>query len=326
MDEIIKKLLAPGEGLLAADESTGTIAKRLAAVGVTSTPETNRKYREMLFTTPGIDEYISGVILFKETVDQKLDDGTPFVDFLKKLNIVLGIKLDGGLEKYKDTNQEITKVPEDLENSIRKFHELGFGFAKWRALFSISDLTPSDEFIADTLDRMVSYAASCQEIGLVPIVEPEVSMKGNHTTTRCEEITTKVLKTLFAKLKERGVDMSNLVLKINMVLPGKDSGVVAEPLEVANSTLRTLSNSVPKEVGVIVFLSGGQDSWSAAENLDKIEDLSKDAPWPLTFSYSRALQEEPMRVWQGKDENIDAAQTVFLGKLKEASLARQGKL
>lgn len=326
MHDTVQKLLAPGEGLLAADESTKTIGKRLFAIGVSSTPEINRKYRQMLFTTPDIDKYISGIILYKETTEQKLDDGTPIVDFLKKINVVLGIKLDGGLEKYKDTPQEITRVPTDLKENIKKYFDLGFGFAKWRGLFTISDLYPSDEFISDNLDRMVDYAAICQEIGLVPIVEPEVSMKGNHTTTRCEEITTKVLKVLFSKLKEKNVDLSSLVLKTNMVLPGRDSGVIAEPLEVANATLRTFENSVPKEVGAIVFLSGGQNSWDAAQNLDKIIELSKDKPWKITFSYSRALQDEPMKVWGGKDENVDAAQTVFLGKLKEVSLARKGEL
>lgn len=326
MNDVIAKLLAPGKGILAADESTNTISKRFAAIGLTSTPELNRKYRQMLFTTQGIEKYISGIIFYKETADQKMDDGTLIPDYLKSLGVVLGLKVDEGLERYKDTDQQITKEVSTLRQTLEKYKVLGFEFAKWRGTITISDLYPTDAFLNDNLGRMVNYAKICQEVGMVPIVEPEVLMDGNHTTTRCEETTTKTLKVLFAKLIEAGVDIAQVIVKTNMVLPGKASGVVAEPLEVANATLRALRNSVPKEVPGIVFLSGGQDAWDAMDHLDKIEDLAGADPWKITFSYSRALQDESRKVWVGKDENVEAAQAVFLSKLEEVSLARQGKL
>src|SRR3989344_7210004 len=224
MDDIIQKLLAQDRGILAADESTGTITKRFAAIGLTSTPELNKKYREMLFSTPEIEKYISGVILYEESVGQNLHH------LLSQKGIVLGIKVDRGLEKYGDTDQEISKKAPTLAGDLKKYFDLGFRFAKWRGVFQISDLYPSEDFINDNLDRMVNYALECQKAGVVPIIEPEVSINGNHTTTRCEEITTKVLKTLFLKLKDKGVDISKAILKTNMVLPGNGSGVVAEPL------------------------------------------------------------------------------------------------
>jgi fructose-bisphosphate aldolase class I len=320
MEETIKKLLAPGKGILAADESTKTITKRFAELGLTSTPELNKKYREMLFNTPGIEDYISGVILFDESVKQGLHK------ILLAKGIVPGIKVDEGLEPFNNSEENLTKGLEGLGGRLKEYFNLGLKFTKWRAAIKISDIFPSDAYLEENLNRMTEYAKLSQENSLVPIVEPEVLIDGNHTTTRCEEIETKVIKLLFEKLKMGGVDITKTILKPSMVLPGKDSGVIAEPLEIANATLRALRKSVPPELPGIVFLSGGQSSWDAIENLDKIVDLAKNNPWQISFSYSRALQEEPMKVWVGKDENIDEAQTVFLGKLKEASLARKGEL
>lgn len=326
MEETVQKLLASGKGILAADESTGTITKRFAAIGLTSTPELNRKYRQMLFTTQGIEQYLSGVIMFDETVRQKTDDGVPFSDYLTQKGIVPGIKVDGGLLPFNGTDEEVTKGLEGLPERLKEYAGMGLKFTKWRAAVAISDIFPTDAFLEEDLNRMTEFAKISQEGGFVPIVEPEVLIDGNHTTARCEEVETKVLKLLFEKLKVKEIDLTKLILKTSMVLPGKDSGVVAEPLEIANSTLRALRNSVPKEVPGIVFLSGGQHSWDAIENLDKIEDLSKSDPWKISFSYLRALQEEPRRVWAGKDANMDEAQGVFIGKLKEVSLARKGEL
>ncbi len=320
MEETVQKLLAGGKGILAADESTKTIAKRFAAIGLTSTPELNKKYREMLFTTPGIEECISGVILFDESVGQGLHE------ILIKKGIIPGIKVDEGLEPFNDTEEQITKGLDGITGRLKKYFGLGLKFTKWRGVVKISDIFPSDSFLEENLNRMAEYARLSQDENLVPIVEPEVLIDGNHTTTRCEEIQTKVLKILFDKLKNKGVDLTKTILKASMVLPGKDSGVTAEPLEVANATLRTLKASVPAEIPGIVFLSGGQSSWDSMANLDKIVDLAKSDSWKITFSLSRALQEEPMKVWAGKDDNMDEAQTVFLGKLKEASLARKGDL
>ncbi len=326
MDETIQKLLSPGKGLLAADESTKTITKRLAGIGVTSTPEINRKYRQMLITTPGIENYISGIIFYDETVRQKLDNGQAFPDYVSSLGIIPGIKVDEGLEPFEGTEQEITKGVDSLPQRLDEYSKMGLKFTKWRGVFKISDIFPTDAFLNENLDRMINFIKVSQENNLVPIAEPEVLLDGNHTNARCEEITTKVLKTLFEKANAAGVPLSNLILKTNMVLPGKDSGVIAASLEVAGSTLRTLRNSVPKEVPGIVFLSGGQTSWDAIDHLDKIEDMAAGDPWKISFSYSRALQEEPQKVWAGKDENADEAQTVFLAKLKEVGLARKGEL
>lgn len=320
MQETIHQLLAPGKGILAADESTGTITKRFAAIGLTSTPELNKKYREMLFTTPGIENYISGVILYDETVRQGLQK------ILQDKGIVPGIKVDGGLESFNGTEEEVTKGLEGLDARLKEYSTLGLKFTKWRAAISISGIFPTDAFLDEDLNRMAQFAKVSQDNSFVPIVEPEVLIDGNHTTARCEEVEIKVLKLLFEKLEAVGVDLAKMILKTSMVLPGKDSGVVAAPLEVANATLRALRNSVPKEVPGIVFLSGGQESWDAIEHLDKIIDLSAADPWKISFSYLRALQDEARKVWAGKDDNIDEAQIVFLGKLKEVGLAREGKL
>ena len=319
MEEIIKKLLAPSKGLLAADESTHTIEKRFAAVGLQSTAELNRKYREILFTTPGIEKYLGGVILFDESVRQGLNK------ILDQKGIVPGIKVDGGLEPFNGTEEQITKVPEDLEAKLKEYFEKGLRFTKWRVAIMISGIFPTDAFLEEDLNRMVEFAKVSQAEGFVPIVEPEVLLDGNHTTTRCAEISVKVWHILFEKLKIAGVDLKNLILKTNMVLPGKDSGVKAEPLEIAEATLRSLKKSVPPEVGGIVFLSGGQTPDEATNNLNEIEKRKDGSPWPISFSFSRALQEETMKEWLGKDENVGPAQKTFLNRLVMVSKARNGQ-
>jgi fructose-bisphosphate aldolase class I len=320
MYETIQKLLAPGRGLLAADESTHTIEKRFAALGLTSTPELNKKYREMLFTTPEIEKYLGGVILFDETVRQGLQK------ILQDRGIVPGIKVDGGLEPFNDTEEQITKGLEGLDARLKGYLTPGLKFTKWRAVIKISGIFPSDAFLEEDMNRVVEFARISQENGFVPIVEPEVLLDGNHTTTRCGEVSVKVWQILFEKLKMESVDLKNLILKTNMVLPGKDSGVKAAPLEVAEATLRSLAKSVPSEVGGVVFLSGGQTPDEATDNLNEIVKRRASAPWQISFSYSRALQEEAMRAWAGKDENITEAQKIFLARLEKVSKARNGQL
>jgi len=320
MKETIQRLLATNKGILAADESTHTIEKRFASLGLTSTPELNKKYREMLFTTPGIEKYLGGVILFDESVRQELHKT------LQDRGIIPGIKVDEGLAPFNGTEEQVTKGIETLDSRLKEYSSFGLKFTKWRAAIKISDIFPSPSFLEENLNRMVEYAKISLANGMVPMVEPEILLDGNHTTTRCAEISVDVWKILFDKLKAANVDLTNVILKTNMVLPGKDSGVKAEPLEVAEATLRSLKKSVPPEVGGIVFLSGGQTPDEATNNLNEIVKRKANAPWTISFSYSRALQEEAMRTWLGKDENVVSAQKVFLDRLVLVSKARNGQL
>ena len=323
MNQTVQNLLQPYKGILAADESTPSITKKFANVGLISTPELNKKYREMLFTTPDIEKYISGVILFDETIKQGLGE------VLSDKGILVGVKVYQGLEIFNDTEEKVTKGLERLSERLDIYKNLGAMFTKWRMVVKISDVYPSDAFLTEDLGRMADYAKLVQEKGMTPIVEPEILLDGNHTNTRCEEITTKTLKRLFEILKEKSVDLTNLILKASMVIPGKESGVIVMPLEVSNSTLRTLQNSVPTEVPLIVFLSGGQTSDQSIFNLNEIAKLNKDkkfGPWDLSFSFGRALQDEALVAWGGKDENVKSAQDVFLEVLKKTSSARQGEL
>lgn len=320
MKDTAQKLVIAPRGILAADESTKTITKRFASLGLTSTPELNKKYREMLFTTFGVEEFISGVILYDETIRQGLGK------ILEEKRIIPGIKVDGGLEPFGEGEEEATKGLDGLETRLKEYFDMGARFTKWRGVFKISDICPTDSFLEENLGRMVKYARASQEAGLVPIVEPEVLLDGKHTTTRCEEIMTKVLKLLFKKLEAESIDLTSLILKTSMALPGKDSGVKAAPHEVAQVTVRTLTNSVPTNVAGIVFLSGGQSPDEATNNLNEIEKVANDASWPISFSYGRALQEEALKAWAGEDENIKAAQEAFFNRAKLVSLARRGEL
>lgn len=320
MQDIINKLLAASKGLLAADESTKTISKRFEGLGLISTPELNRKYREMLFTTPGIENYISGVILYDESVKQGLNK------ILEEKGIVPGIKVDEGLEPFNDTPEQVTKGIETLDTRLKEYSNLGLKFTKWRGVFKISDLYPSEDFLNENLGRMARFAKISQENGFVPIVEPEILLEGNHTTTRSSETLDKTLKVLFEKLKTENVDLKSLIVKTSMALPGPESGVKALPLEVANATLRALKKTVPPEVPGIVFLSGGQTPDEATNNLNETVKLKGDLLYELSFSFARALQEEAMAVWAGKDENIKTAQEIFIKRLERVSKARDGKL
>ncbi len=323
MNETVQKLLVSYKGILAADESTGNITKKFAELGLISTAELNKKYREMLFSTPDLEKYISGVILFDETIKQGLGAA------LAAKGILVGIKVDEGLESFNGTDEQVTKGLEGLEKRLDEYKNLGATFTKWRTVIKISDTYPSDPFLEESLGRMTDYAKLVQDKGMVPIVEPEVLLDGKHTNTRCEEITTKTLKKMFEIFRNKGIDLTSLILKPSMVIPGKESGVIVMPLEVSNSTLRTLQNSVPAEVPGIVFLSGGQTPEQSLFNLNEIVKLNKDKKfgrWELSFSFGRALQSEAMATWAGKDENVPRAQEVFLEVLKKTSSARMGEL
>lgn len=322
MNETAQKLLAPDKGILAADGTKG-IVKRFESVGLTFTSELDSKYKTILFSTNGLEQFISGVILN----DTNIKDGLG--EILIKKGIAVGIKVDGGLESFNNTEEQITNGLEGLAEKLEEYKKLGASFTKWRALYKISDIFPTDNLINESLDRMADYAKIVQDNGMLPIVEPEVFIEGKHTNTRCEEITTKILKKLFEVLKAKNVDLGNLILKASMVIPGSESGVIVMPLEVSNSTLRTLQNSVPLEVPGIVFLSGGQSPDQVTFNLNEISKLNKDkkfGSWELSFSFERALQQEALTTWVGKDENVAKAQEAFLERLQKVSKARMGEL
>lgn len=326
LKKIAESLVVSQKGLLAADESTHTIEKRLTGVGVESSPETHRKYRQMLFTTPNIENYLSGIILYDETVRQKTDEGVPFPEYIKSRGIIPGIKVDEGKVPFKkDSKEMVTEGIKGLAERLGDYRKMGLKFTKWRGVILISDLYPTEDAIRENGRRFAEYAYICQENGFVPIVEPEVLMDGEHTSARDEEITTKTLRIVFGELDKKGVYLEGMLLKTNMVMPGKASSVVASPNEVAGSTLRALKNSVPEKVPGVVFLSGGQSSKEATANLNEINKKKDDSPWELSFSFARALQMPALEVWRGKDDNVTAAQKVFEKRAKLASLARQGK-
>ncbi len=325
MEQTIKKLLAPGKGFLAADARIKSMGKRLEAEGIESTPENALKFREILFNTPGINEFISGIIINDDTIRASLG-GKPVPKLLEEKEIISIIKVDEGLEPFGEGDEEATKGLEGLQDRLKEYYEMGARAAKWRGVIKITDNYPTDPFLEENLGRMVRYAKMCQEAGIVPIVEPEILLDGNHTTTRCELVETKVLQVLFEKLKSENVDITKTILKTSMVLPGKDSSVKAEPLEVAGATIRTLKNSVPPDVAGIVFLSGGQTPDEATNNLNEIVKLKGDSPWIMSFSYERALQGEALSTWAGKDENVSKTQEVFYERVKKNSLASKGEL
>lgn len=323
--DTIKSLLAAGRGILAADESNQTANKRLNAAGVEPTEEHRRQYRELLLTTPGIEQYLSGVILYDETIRQAADDGTPFADLLKDKGIVPGIKTDQGLAPLIGSpNEQVSQGLEGLDGRNREYVQMGARFAKWRSVIRIGDGLPTEGAIAANAKVLAEYAKVSQDTGLVPIVEPEVLLEGDHTLQRCEEVLAKTLAAVFDTISAHGVDSSALLLKTSMALPGKDSNQRTNPPEVAEATVRALKASVPAEVGGIVFLSGGQSPAAATANLNAIAQTG-DKPWFVTFSYSRALQDPVLEYWAGRGENVAHAQELFEQRCRLASLAARGK-
>jgi len=321
-----KALVAPGKGILAADESFSTIEKRFKSIGVESTEGSRRAYRELLFTTPGVEEYISGIIMFDETLRlASLAQGKPSAEILKERGIIPGIKVDRGTEELPgNPGEKITKGIEGLAERLREYQTLGAKFSKWRAVYNIIANTPSLEAVEKNNVLLAEFALISQQEGFVPIVEPEVLMDGDHDIDKCYEVTRTVLKMLFTKLKEKSVDLSSLLLKPNMILPGKDNPDKAEPAIVAQKTLEVLKDVVPPEVPGIVFLSGGQTPDEATGNLREMNKIG-GVVWQLSFSFGRALQEPVLKAWAGREENKKAAQDVFLARAKMNSEARYGK-
>ncbi len=317
-------MVAPGKGVLAADESSPTISKRFAALGIPSTLELRRQYREALFTAPGIDSSVSGVILYDETIRQATADGTPFPELLASRGILPGIKVDTGAKSLAGAPGEtITEGLDGLRERVAEYYELGARFAKWRAVITIGDGLPSRNALHANAHALARYGAICQEGGLVPIIEPEVLMDGDHDQARCDVVTHETLAEVFSELRLAGIDLQGMILKPSMVISGK-KGPGSSVQEVAEATVRCLSDTVPASVPGIAFLSGGQASQVATEHLNAMNRLGPH-PWTLTFSYGRALQDDALRTWGGDPNNRAAAQEVLLLRSKcngEAALGQ----
>jgi fructose-bisphosphate aldolase, class I len=318
-------LVAPGKGILAADESGGTIAKRFAAIGVESTEEHRRAYRELLFTCGGASEFVSGVIMFDETIRQQAADGTPFPQVLERQGIVPGIKVDRGAKPLAlFPGETVTEGLDGLRERFAEYASLGARFAKWRAVISIGGGVPTKTGLDVNAHALARYAALAQEAGLVPIVEPEVLMDGDHTIERSYEVTSTMQRAVFDALDAQRVDLEGMLLKPNMVLAGYDCPVQAGVEEVAEATLRCLRAEVPAAVPGIVFLSGGQNDEESTAHLNAINAAPGAKPWALSFSYGRALQAAPQAAWRGDPANVPAAQAAYLHRARMNSLARAG--
>jgi fructose-bisphosphate aldolase, class I len=319
------EMVADGKGILAADESNGTMTKRLEAVGATSKPDTRRRFRELLVTTPGVEHAISGVILYDETIRQPGSDGTPFPELLDGLGMLPGIKVDTGVKPLAGADGEtVTEGLDGLRDRLAEYHGLGARFAKWRAVLSIGQATPSRYCIAVNAHALARYAALCQEAGIVPIVEPEVLMDGDHTIDRSAEVTEETLRAVFAELLDHRVVLEGIVLKPNMVLAGYRCPQQPSVQEVAQHTLAVLRRAVPAAVPGIAFLSGGQSDELASAHLSAI-NAAGDAPWELTFSYGRALQATPLKAWAGREANVREAQAAFEHRVRCNAEARHGR-
>jgi len=325
LDSTIAALLAPGKGILAADESFPTIGKRFAALRIPSTEENRLAYRELLFTTPKLSEYISGVILFDETLRQKSSNGTQIPDLLAAHGIIPGIKVDKGTVAYANSpGEKITEGMDGLRERLIEYRKLGARFTKWRAVIAIGHSIPSHSCIEENADTLALFAAVSQEAGLVPIVEPEVLMDGNHSLARCEEVTCTTLSCVFGALLEHQVALEHMLLKTGMILSGAKSLDQASVSAIAEATLRCLRRAVPAAVPGIVFLSGGQTDVAATERLNSICSAGA-LPWKLSFSFGRALQDAAMKTWLGAPANVAAAQTALQHRAECNSLAIQGK-
>jgi fructose-bisphosphate aldolase class I len=326
LNKVAEAMTAPGRGILAADESTGTIKRRFDSIGVESTADTRRDYRELLFrSTEAMSKYISGVILYDETIRQKARDGTPLVKLIADAGSIPGIKVDKGTKPLPFCPGEvITEGLDGLRERLVEYRGLGAKFAKWRAVIDIGAGIPSYNCIKSNAQALARYAALCQEEDIVPIVEPEVLMDGDHDIDRCQTITEWVLKTVYEDLYYARVQLEGTVLKPNMVVPGKKCSKRASVEEVAEKTVRVLKNCVPAAVPGIAFLSGGQSDEEATAHLDAINRIG-GLPWRLTFSYGRALQAAPQKTWSGKSENTAAAQRAFSHRARMNGLATLGQ-
>jgi fructose-bisphosphate aldolase class I len=321
---IAKAMVAKNKGILAADESSGTITKRFTSIKIESTEENRRTYRELLFTAPGAADYISGVILYDETIRQKTKDGTPFPEYLAKKGMLPGIKVDTGAKPLAQFKGEtITEGLDGLRERLVEYYKLGARFAKWRAVIDIGDGIPSSFAIEANAHALARYAALCQENDIVPIVEPEVLMDGAHSIERCEQVTSTVLQTVFDQLSEHRILLEGMILKPNMTISGKKAANRAGPEQVAEATLRVLKRHVPPAVPGIAFLSGGQSSAEATLHLS-LMNKAGPLPWSLTFSYGRALQDDALKTWAGQAANYAAAQKEMAKRAKLNGLATTG--
>jgi fructose-bisphosphate aldolase, class I len=326
LEQTIKILSAKGKGILAADESVATITKRFTTLNIQSTEETRRDYRELLITTPGASDYIAGIILFEETLNQKSSHGTPIPELLKKAGILTGIKVDKGLVLLPNTKDEqVTQGLDHLAERLTDYKQKGASFAKWRAVYAISAHTPSTLAIKINAFGLARYAAICQSVGIVPIVEPEVLIDGDHTLEHCKEVSERVLHAVFHALHKHKVSLEHIVLKPSMVINGNKCPVKATPEEVAIATFTVFRRTVPAAVPTINFLSGGQSPEQATANLNAIHTLFPQLPWNLSYSYARALQDYCMKIWAGNAKNVSAAQNALSVRAKLNSLAAIGK-
>ncbi len=324
LERVAERIVADGKGILAADESTGTIKKRFDSIGVESTEETRRAYRELLFTTEGAEEFIGGVILFDETIRQQASDGTPFPKLLEAKGIVPGIKVDEGAKPLALAEGEtVTEGLDGLRERLADYRELGARFAKWRAVITIGKDIPSEYCIWTNAHALARYAALCQEAGLVPIVEPEVLMDGDHTIERSFHVTSHTLHAMYTELRDQRVHPEGILLKPNMVLPGYESPEQVSDEEIAHETVRCFRRHVPAAVPGIVFLSGGQSEEEATRRLNAMNALGPH-PWKLSFSYGRALQAAALKAWGGHEENVEAAQRAYYHRAKMNSAAQTG--
>ena len=324
---IAKAMMAPGKGLLAMDESNRTCNKRFGDVGVAQTEENRRAYRELIVTTPGLGTAISGAILYDETIHQATKDGTPFIQVLTKTGIIPGIKVDTGAKDLAGFRSEkVTEGLDGLRERLAEYYRLGARFAKWRAVIQIGEAIPTDGCIEANAHALARYAALCQEAGIVPVVEPEVLMDGDHTIERCYQTTEKVLHAVFDQLYAQRVAFELMILKPNMVLSGKECPKQAGVSEVAEATVTCLLRTVPAAVCGIAFLSGGQSCALASAHLNAMNaKYASLVPWPLTFSFARAIQQPALHLWRGVDANTKIAQEALLYRAKCDSAARQGK-
>lgn len=324
LEKTMKAIMSPGKGILAADESIATITKRFQSNQIPDLEESRRSYRELLFTAPDIEKYIAGVILFEETFHQKAREGVLLPDLLAQRGILPGIKVDKGLIPLANTEDEsVTQGLDGLEERLQTYLALGATFAKWRAVYKITKNTPSQLLIETNAYGLARYAAVCQNLGIVPIVEPEVLIDGDHTLETCSQVTERVLHAVFKALYDHKVQLEYIILKPSMILPGKASTQKADPMEVANETIKIFKRTVPAAVPTINFLSGGQTPMQATLHLNAMN--SQPHPWHLSFSYARALQEPCLSAWKGKNENETTAQLAFIKRAQLNSFASLGK-
>ena len=321
-----KQMVTPGKGIIAADESSGTCQKRFDAVGVECTEENRRQYRQTIFTAEGLEQYISGIILYDETIRQKTDSGVPFAELLAKKGILPGIKVDAGAKDLAlHPGEKVTEGLDGLRERLAEYSKLGAKFAKWRAVITIGNGIPTEACIDANAHAMARYAALCQEAGIVPMVEPEVLIDGEHSIERCNEVTEETLEETFEELAEQGVAPEGTILKTSMVIAGKKAAKQSSVDEVAEATVRVLQAKVPKELAGIVFLSGGQGDDQATAHLNKMNQMGKYS-WPLSFSYARAIQNPVLKIWAADTKaNVAKAQAALLFRSKMNALATQGK-